>query len=78
VYNTGKSQSIGSGRIFRGGSNQSRLKKHDAISLSYCSDGVRNHARIGAGIDCDKGNYEAGITAMERLLTAESLMIALP
>jgi len=32
------------------------------------SDGVRNHTRIGAGVDCQQGRYEAGITAMEALL----------
>jgi hypothetical protein len=29
------------------------------------SDGARNHNRIGAEIDCARGNYAAGIATME-------------
>jgi hypothetical protein len=32
------------------------------------SDGVRNHTRIAADIDCQQGRYEQGISAMEALL----------
>jgi hypothetical protein len=32
------------------------------------TDGARNHARIGAGIDCQRGDYRAGIAKMESLL----------
>lgn len=32
------------------------------------SDGQRNHTRIGAEIDCQRGRYEEGITAIEDLL----------
>jgi hypothetical protein len=32
------------------------------------TDGVRNHTRIGAGIDCQNGQYDKGISAMEALL----------
>lgn len=32
------------------------------------SDGPRNHTRIGAEIDCQKGNYVDGILAIENLL----------
>lgn len=32
------------------------------------SDGQRNHTRIGAEIDCQRGRYEKGIAAMEDLL----------
>ena len=32
------------------------------------SDGVRNHTRIGAGLDCDNGHYAEGVAAMETLL----------
>ncbi len=32
------------------------------------SDGHRNSTRIGAEIDCDRGNYSDGIAAMEKLL----------
>jgi hypothetical protein len=32
------------------------------------SDGARNHARIGAWVDCQRGDYRAGIGQMESLL----------
>jgi hypothetical protein len=32
------------------------------------SDGARNHAYIGAYIDCQRGHYVEGIAAMESLL----------
>jgi hypothetical protein len=32
------------------------------------TDGARNHARIGASIDCQRGDYQAGIAEMESLL----------
>jgi hypothetical protein len=32
------------------------------------SDGVRNHTRIAAGLDCEKGRYAEGVAAMETLL----------
>jgi len=32
------------------------------------SDGARNHARIGAEIDCQQGRYGQGVAAMETLL----------
>lgn len=32
------------------------------------SDGMRNHTRIAAEIDCNRGDYLAGIAAMEALL----------
>ena len=32
------------------------------------SDGVRNHTRIAAGIECDQGHYSEGIADMEALL----------
>lgn len=35
------------------------------------SDGARNPTRIAAGIDCDEGQYEKGIAAMEALLKAK-------
>jgi hypothetical protein len=49
-----------------------------AASPTFSSDGARNHTRIGAGTDCDKGNYEAGIKTMERLLTAKGYSIPQP
>jgi hypothetical protein len=32
------------------------------------SDGARNHARLGAGIDCENGHYAEGVAAMQKLL----------
>jgi hypothetical protein len=32
------------------------------------SDGARNHTRIGAGIDCQRGEYDKGIASMEALM----------
>ena len=49
-----------------------------AASPTFSSDGARNHTQIGGGIDCDKGNYEAGIKTMERLLTAKGYGIPQP
>jgi hypothetical protein len=37
-------------------------------SRSQNSDGARNMTRIGAGIDCKRGDYEAGISTMHTLL----------
>ena len=37
-------------------------------SRSENSDGARNMTRIGAGIECERGQYEAGISSMESLL----------
>ena len=32
------------------------------------SDGLRNHTRIAAGLDCERGHYAEGVAAMETLL----------
>lgn len=37
------------------------------------SDGARNHTRIAAGIDCQQGRYEKGISAMEALLKGKNV-----
>lgn len=37
------------------------------------TDGARNMTRIGARIDCDEGNYEAGIATMEALLIGKRM-----
>lgn len=42
------------------------------------SDGSRNHTRIGAGIDCDRGLYEQGIKAMENLLRGKRFTVPPP
>ena len=36
-------------------------------SRSLNSDGARNHTRIAANIDCQRGEYEEGIAIMEDL-----------
>lgn len=38
------------------------------VSRGENSDGARNHTRIAAGLDCQQGQYEKGIAAMEALL----------
>lgn len=42
------------------------------------TDGSRNMTRIGARIDCDKGDYETGIATMEALLTGKRMGIPEP
>jgi len=42
------------------------------------SDGARNMDRIGAGIDCDRGNYQQGIAMMETLLRNKRMGIPRP
>ena len=42
------------------------------VSRGENSDGARNHTRIAAGIDCQQGQYEKGIAAMEALLKRKS------
>jgi len=39
------------------------------------SDGARNHTRIGAEIDCDRGHFDAGITGMEALLARKKFEV---
>ena len=39
------------------------------------SDGARNHTRITAGIDCQQGQYEKGISVMETLLKNKNLNV---
>src|SRR5262245_17385416 len=43
------------------------------VSRSENSDGARNHIRMAAGIDCQQGQYEKGISAMEALLKSKNL-----
>jgi hypothetical protein len=38
------------------------------VGRSTNSDGRRNHTRIGAEIDCNRGLYAEGIAVMEKLL----------
>ena len=39
------------------------------------TDGPKNWKRINAGIECDRGNYEAGIQQMEALLVAKGFTV---
>lgn len=43
------------------------------VGRSENSDGARNHSRIAAGIDCQQGQYEKGISAMEALLKDKNI-----
>lgn len=42
------------------------------------SDGARNMTRIGAQSDCDKGDYQTGITILETLLREKRMGIPEP
>lgn len=42
------------------------------------NDGARNMDRIGAGVDCDRGDYARGIATMEKLLTGKKMGIPPP
>jgi hypothetical protein len=39
------------------------------------SDGKRNFTRLGAGIDCERGDYAMGIAAMEILLVGKKFTL---
>jgi len=39
-------------------------------SRSENTDGARNHTRLGAEMECKKGNYQQGVVLMEELLRA--------
>ena len=47
-------------------------------SRSENSDGARNHTRIGAGLDCEKGRYAEGVAAMETLLKQKNFDVPPP
>lgn len=47
-------------------------------SRSENSDGARNMSRIGAYIDCQRGRYDAGIRAMEKLLRQKKFAVPPP
>jgi hypothetical protein len=42
------------------------------------SDGARNSTRMGAGLDCEHGRYNEGISAMEALLRAKNFDVPPP
>jgi hypothetical protein len=47
-------------------------------SRSLNSDGGRNHTRISANIDCERGQYEKGIAIMEDLLRRKAFDVPPP
>ncbi len=48
------------------------------VSRSTNSDGRRNHTRIGAEIDCRRGDYQKGIAIMEDLLRKKAFDVPPP
>jgi hypothetical protein len=48
------------------------------VGRSNNFDGRRNHTRIGAGLDCDVGQYEKGIAIMEDLLRKKNFSVPPP
>jgi hypothetical protein len=42
------------------------------------SDGPRNHTRIGASIECERGNYRSGIDSMAALLARKAFDVPKP
>jgi hypothetical protein len=48
------------------------------VGRSTNSDGRRNHTRIAASIDCERGQYAAGIAAMEDLLRRKAFDVPPP
>ena len=45
---------------------------------SLNSDGARNHTRISANLDCERGQYEKGIAVMEDLLRKKAFAVPAP
>jgi hypothetical protein len=48
------------------------------VGRSNNSDGRRNHTRIGAELDCERGDYRKGIAIMEDLLREKSFTVPPP
>ncbi|MGZ5907029.1 MAG: hypothetical protein ACXWKQ_16920 [Reyranella sp.] len=48
------------------------------VGRSNNSDGRRNHTRIGAGLDCEAGQYKKGIAIMEDLLGKKNFSVPRP
>ena len=48
------------------------------VSRSNNSDGRRNHTRIGAEIECNRGHYRKGIDTMAALLVRKSFDVPKP
>ena len=48
------------------------------VSRSNNSDGRRNHTRIAAEFDCERGDYQKGIAIMEDLLRKKAFTVPAP
>ncbi|MBI2739338.1 MAG: hypothetical protein HYX38_22690 [Rhodospirillales bacterium] len=48
------------------------------VGRSNNSDGRRNHTRIGAEIDCERGDFQKGIAIMEDLLRNKAFSVPAP
>lgn len=48
------------------------------VSRGEHSDGARNMTRISASIDCERGQYQQGIAALEALLQRKKFTIPPP
>ena len=46
-------------------------------SRSENTDGARNHSRLGAEMECKKGNYQEGVAMMEALLRRKKFDVPL-
>lgn len=45
------------------------------VGRSLNSDGRRNHTRIGAELDCRRGDFQKGISIMEDLLRSKAFAV---
>ena len=48
------------------------------VGRSTNSDGRRNHTRIAAELDCQRGDYQKGIAAMEDLMRRKAFTVPPP
>ena len=48
------------------------------VGRSTNSDGRRNHTRIAAELDCQRGDYQKGIATMEALLRRKAFTVPPP
>ena len=48
------------------------------VGRSTNSDGRRNHTRIAAELDCQRGDYQKGIATMEDLLRRKAFTVPPP
>lgn len=48
------------------------------VGRSLNSDGRRNHTRLGAEIDCQRGDFQKGIAIMEKLLRDKAFAVPPP